>query len=159
MQTFDASALFDLWEFYPLGQFPKLWVWIGEQVAKGEFTAPVPAFEPVERKIPEFGSWLKKRGVRRLPKDEAVLVEALRIKKLLGIQEEKYGSKGVDQNDLLIIATARVHGVELITTEGRQNQKPTEMKQYRIPTVCDLPDVGVIHHNLIEVIRASKKVF
>ncbi len=158
MRTFDASSLIYTWDFYPPDQFPKLWAWIGENVEDGEFTTPAVAFKETLDRLPECAQWLKDRNIVRLATESSVLGEALRLKNLLGIVEDAYGL-GVGENDLLIIATARVHKVELISQEARQLDLPKRRDRFKIPAVCSLPEVLVPCRNVIELIKASKKVF
>ncbi|AFT90167.1 hypothetical protein LMG9964_06239 [Paraburkholderia phenoliruptrix] len=73
----------------------------------------------------------------------AVLSEAMRIKALLGINDDRYSPKGVDENDLFIIASAKLNGRELISNEGRQLALPQLMPNCKIPAVCGLPIVNV----------------
>lgn len=158
MRTFDASSLIHAWDNYPLEQFPPLWRWFCEQIAAGEFTVPAVALEEVERKAPEYGVWLKDAGIHKLPVTDEIVHEATRIKNLLGIPDDKYRS-GVGENDLLIIATASVHGVDLVSNEGRQLPPPQIGAKRKIPSVCELPEVQVRCLNLIELIRESNAIF
>ena len=158
MPTFDTSALIDAWEFYPPDQFPRLWKWMGERVESQDFTAPAAAMKELKGKHEECASWMMKNNVYRLQTDNTVLVEAARIKSRLGIVEDDYGT-GVNETDLLIIAAARIHKLELITQESWQHNAPGKMKNFQIPRVCVLDDVAVKYRNLIQLIRASKQVF
>ncbi len=89
---------------------------------------------------------------------QALLLDALRIKKLLGIQGELYGS-GVGENDLLIVATARAQNTDLLTDEARQPSVPLDRRKYKIPAVCALPEVQVKTLSFVEYIKRSQVVF
>ena len=88
-----------------------------------------------------------------------ILMAALRIKGLLGIQNDDYHVKGVDENDLLIIATAKVARVSLLSDEGRQLKPPDIPKKMKIPAVCALPEVNVICKNFLQYLKGSGAVF
>ena len=87
-----------------------------------------------------------------------ILEEALRIQGLLGIQNDQYGG-GVGENDILIIATAKIEGVDLISDENKQPNLPENMKNYKIPAVCALPSVQVGSLNFLELIKNSGCIF
>lgn len=159
MQVFDASSLIYAWDNYPIRQFPGLWNWLGSQIEQNTFVIPGVAFEEVAGKTPECGNWLKDKHMQKLQITEEILLDALRIKGLLGVINDGYHSKGVGENDLFIIATARVHRAELISDEGRQVKPPDEPSKRKIPSVCSMPEVGVACINFIELIRRSDEVF
>jgi len=83
----------------------------------------------------------------------------MQIKQSIGVVGDKYHPKGVDENDLFIIASAQVHGATLITNEARQFGKQNEPTKRKIPAVCDLPGVAVENLNFLEYIQMSQQVF
>jgi Domain of unknown function (DUF4411) len=89
---------------------------------------------------------------------EAILMDALRIKGVLTIEGDRYGT-GVGENDLFIIATARAHRAELLTDEGRQPSLPNQRRSYKIPAVCDLPEVRTRCMSFVEYFKRSQAVF
>ena len=158
METFDASSLIYAWDNYPREQFPPLWRWMENQIAAEEFTVPSVAFEEVEGKSPECGKWLRNAEITRLPMTAEILEEALRIKGLLGIVDDAYKA-GVGENDLLIIATASVEKVELVSNEARQTPPSATPTKRKIPAVCAMSEVGVRCINFIDLIKSSGEVF
>jgi predicted nucleic acid-binding protein len=102
---------------------------------------------------------LKGNDITVFPLNSEVLAESLRIKHLLGIEEDQYHTKGVGENDIFIIATASVNGLTLISDEGRQFDKPKILAKYRIPAVCELQEVSVTCINFLQLIRTSGAVF
>jgi predicted nucleic acid-binding protein len=158
MLVLDASSIIHAWDNYPIEQFPPLWSWLGEQVNSGQLTIPVTALDEVTAKTPECATWLKNNGIEVLQITDAILTDALRIRNLLGIVDDQYGS-GVGENDLFIIATARAHGVALVTDEARQPILPNARRNYRIPAVCVMPQVATKSMSFVEFIKDSKIVF
>lgn len=159
MYSFDASSIIHAWDNYPIEHFPPLWNWLSEQIAAGNFSIPSVAMDEIEGKTPECHIWLKAQGIVVLPLTNAILQQAINIKALLEIAEDDYHSKGVGENDLLIIATAKLAGLTLVSEEGRQFRPPKIKAKYKIPAVCGLPDVAVECINFIEVIKSSAAVF
>lgn len=159
MQIFDASSMIYAWDNYPLEQFPGLWEWMATQIEVGGLAIPSVAFEEVSHKVPECCEWLKNNNIIRLEVTNLVLHEAKRIKDLIGVVDDGYHPKGVDENDLLIIATARVQQYELISDEAKQRTLPEETKKYKIPVVCNLDNVTIDCFNFIEYIKRSHAVF
>jgi len=159
MQAFDASSIIHAWDNYPIDQFPPLWNWVAQQIEAGAFAISSVACDEVGHKIPGCEAWLKKCAIRRIEITNEILNEAMRLKGMLGVQDDKYHAKGVDENDLLIIAAALIIGAELISDEGRQLRAPQEIKKLKVPAVCGLNGVDVPCFSFLELIKRSKVVF
>jgi len=158
MRVFDASSIIYAWDNYPIAQFPSLWNWMANGVARGEIQMSEVALEEVYHKTQECADWLKNAGLRKIPVTESVLQEAFRIKELLEIEEDKYGA-GVDENDLFIIATAKLQAMELVTDESFQPKPPNLKRNYKIPAVCALDTVNVSWTNFLNYLKNSNTVF
>jgi predicted nucleic acid-binding protein len=158
MQVFDASSMIYAWDNYPVRQMPGLWEWMADQIAKNHLLMPSVAFDEVAHKVPECSEWLRENNLELLEVSNAVLQEAMRIKHLLGIVGDKYGS-GVGENDLLIIGTAMVHQAELVTDEAWQPIPPRKLENCKIPAVCVMDGVSVRWIKFIDYIKRSDAVF
>lgn len=158
MRVFDASSMIYAWDNYPIGQFPPLWDWMASQIEAKQLVMPIVAFKEVQDKMPDCGEWLKENNLEQLEISNAILQEAKRIKGLLGIANDKY-TAGVGENDILIIAAARLHGAELVSDEAKQPILPKIPSNRKIPAVCVMPTVSVVCVNFIEYIKASGTVF
>jgi hypothetical protein len=159
MQAFDASSIIYAWDNYPIEQFPGLWKWISTQIKKENLAIATVAFDEVLAKTPECAQWLRANNIRRLSLGNPEVAEAQRIKLLLKIQNDDYHSKGVGENDLFIIAIAKVGNHSLITDEARQIASPIELRKLKIPGVCSLPSVRVTCINFVEFLKSSGASF
>jgi len=150
VQVIDASSIVYAWDNYPIGQFPRFWELIHNACNKGDRCIPRPAFDEVGHVCPDCADWLRDAGTKVMPITNDVLIEAARIKGQLGIANDGYHPKGVDENDLLIVASARVAQSELISNEAKQPTLPTDKKQYKIPAVCTHiappPAIDILEH-------------
>lgn len=156
---FDASGIIYAWDEYPIKNFPVFWGWVEVQIRAGSCRISEVAYDEVQHKYPECAKWMKEKGIIKIELTDQILNQANETKILLEIDEEAYG-KGVDEKDLLIIATAKLESDVLLTQEKRQSIEPTgKKKNYKIPAVCDLQDVDVRHQNVREWILASGEVF
>ena len=159
MQVFDASSMIYAWDNYPARQIPGLWKWMATQIEEKHIVMPRVAFEEVENIALDCGKWLKDNNLEQLAISNAILEETMRIKGLLGIVDDNYHPKGVGENDILIIATARVHRAELVSEEARQTAQPKELPKRKIPAVCAMEGVAVPCLNFIEFIKRSQEIF
>lgn len=159
MQAFDASSMIYAWDNYPIFQFPGLWEWMENQIQAKKLVMPGVAFDEVAKKTPDCGKWLKTIGLDILETNNAIVQEAMRIKGLLDIVDDKYHAKGVGENDLIIIASARIHGMALVSDEERQTTQPEKPSKRKIPAVCAMAEVRVSCLNFIEYIKMSHQVF
>lgn len=158
MRHLDASAVVDLWENYPLDQFPALWEWFLEELISLNLAITSIALDEVGYKVPDCKKHLINNGMHEIVPSNAALLQASVIKAYLGIVNEQYGG-GVDENDIIIIAQAKVSQAELVTNEAPQPKLPLTLTNYKIPAVCSLPDVNVKAIRLIHLIRSSNRVF
>ncbi len=159
MHTLDASSILHAWDNYPFTQFPGLWDWLVGEIQAQRLSIPTVALEEVGHKSPDCATWLKNQNIRRLAMSNDVLQAAMNIKQQVGIQNDHYHPKGVDENDILIIAAAQFHGATLVTNEARQSSSLKEPTRRKIPAVCDLPAVQVAHLNFLDYLRRSQQVF
>lgn len=158
MQVFDASSMLYAWDTYPIAQFPGLWGWMEGRFAKGIIQISEVAVEEVGHKAPDCVTWLKGVGLQKIQVTDPIMKEAFRIKGLLGIDEDRYGT-GVDENDLIIIATAKHHACELVTDEGFQAVLPKSKQKYKIPAVCGMSTVNVNWIGFLAYLKRSAVVF
>lgn len=159
MRVFDASSMIYAWDNYPVGQFPGLWDWMANQIEAKELVMSSVAFDEVTHKTPDCSEWLKENNLELLSVSGVILQGAMQIKESLGIAGDNYHAKGVDENDLLIIATARAKGAELVSDEAKQPGLPQILSRRKIPAVCAMPSVAVSCINFIEYIKATGAVF
>jgi hypothetical protein len=154
MYSFDASSMIHAWDNYPPENehFDSLWGWFCSNVQNKEFVISKKAFEEVSHKIPECGVWLKNNDTEILNLTPTSLLIAKNIKESLGILEEQY-TKGVGENDLLIIAIAKETEATLVSEEGRQSVLPALKSNYKIPAVCNLEEIGVDCCNFLNLLK------
>ena len=159
MRVFDASSIVYGWDNYPIQQFPALWEWIADQIKGGTVMMSRVAFDEVTHVAPDCANWLKDNDIERLDITNEVVQSAMQIKNDLGVRNDDYHVDGIDENDLLIIATAKVESAELISNEARQTSLPSNIKRFKIPAVCAMPGVGISCINFIDYIKQSNRVF
>jgi Domain of unknown function (DUF4411) len=158
MQIIDASSMIWAWENYPVGQMVGFWTWFGGEVAAGHIVFPAVALDEVNHKVPDCGTWLVENECTVAPVTNQIVQLANAIKTLLGIANDNYGPKGVDENDLFIIATAQAMRMPLISDEGKQQNPPGNIKNSKIPAVCNHPDVDVECMKFLDYFKASGQV-
>lgn len=159
MHVFDASSMIHAWDTYPRELFEKLWIWIETQIFEQKIQIPKAAFDEINHKFPDCGKWLKTEGIICIPISNNILQVASDLKKLLNIEEDGYNPKGVDENDLLIIATASVNQSTLVSNESPLKNNPDIPGKRKIPVVCSMPDVDVACIDFLTYIKNSRKVF
>ena len=159
MQAFDASSMIYAWDNYPFEQFPPLWEWMGSLISQVQIVMSTVAFEEVSHKTPDCCEWLESVSLQRFPMSNSILKEASRIKVLIGVEDDGYDPRGVDENDLFIIASAKISGLSLVSDEAKQPNRPVNPRKYKIPLVCGLNTVSVNCVNYLDFIKASKAVF
>jgi hypothetical protein len=142
------------WDNYPPENphFDSLWQWFAEQIQNKNFSMSSKALEEVCHKIPECGEWLKRNDIEVHPLTPTSLATAQTIKNTLGIVEDNY-TKGVGEKDLLIISIARENNKILVSDESRQNKLPTLKSNYKIPAVCDLPEVNIECVSFLDLLK------
>lgn len=160
MQVFDASSMIYAWDNYPIDQFPGLWDWIANEISTSKIVIPTVAFSEVSHKIPECCTWLSEHNIQRIAVSNEIIEIALQAKTLIGVKDDKYHTKGVDENDLIIIATAKSKNADLISEEAKQpTLSSNEPSKRKIPAVCALPDIAVTCLNFVEYLKRSGAIF
>ncbi len=159
MRIFDASSLIYAWDNYPIIQFPPLWNWLANQITSENIAVTTVNLNEVQDKYPECADWLKENNIRKIEISGQILGIAMEIKTALGIVDDNYHSKGVDENDLLCIAAAKVLGVDVVSNEERQNNLPVIPAKRKIPAVCDLHEASVTCIDFIQFIKSSGEIF
>ena len=158
MQVFDASSIVHAWDNYPPELFPPLWVWLAGEISANRLQMSQVALQEVHDVAPDCHAWLVNSGIAALAVTSAIVHSANGLKSLIGVQGDDFHPKGVDENDLIIIATARSLGCGLVSNE-LQPSTPIDLKKAKIPTICRLPQVSVQCQSFVEYLKHSKVVF
>ena len=90
-------------------------------------------------------AWLIKNKINPVSINNKIEKESLILEQKYQIGPGK--TKGASQNDMLLIAYAKLHNKVLVTLEGYQNQRPGKLKNYKIPIICE--DEGVERINYV----------
>lgn len=159
MRVLDASSIVHAWDNYPIEVFPRLWNWIAVEVEEQNFTMCCVSYDEVEHVAPECAAWLHANHLMTHSIGNEIAARALDIKAELGIVADEYHPHGVDENDILAIATAGVHHVRIVSDEAKQPNLPSNRKRYKIPAVCLLPAVGTPCENFLDVLKAAGQAF
>lgn len=159
MRDVDASSIVYGWDNYPITQFPALWDWVAEQIAEHQLSISRIAYDEVAIVSPECADWLRQRDILRKDVTNEVIGAAMAIKGQLGIQNDNFHPNGVGENDIFIIATAKVSGAQLISDENKQTTLPPSLPRYKIPAVCALQTVAVSCISFVEYIKQSNRRF
>jgi len=138
---------------YPFGY------WLATQLGSQELAMPKVAFDEVETVPPDCHEWLKDNDVQLIQISNEIVQEAIRIKSLLGIISDQYHPNGVGENDLLIIAAARINNLPLISNEAKQNNLPKKLEKRKIPAVCSMDTIDIICIDFLKYIKDSGTVF
>jgi hypothetical protein len=154
MYSFDASSIIHAWDNYPPENrhFNSLWQWFSEQIESKRFVISGKALDEVSHKIQECGDWLKSKNIEVHPLTATSLATAQNIKIVLEIIEEQY-TKGVGENDLLIISMAKENETILVSEESVQTILPALKSNYKIPSVCGMPEVDIECINFLELLK------
>ncbi len=94
------------------------------------------------------------RDIKVYKKEVSDLTEAQSIKSLIEIEDDNYG-EGVGENDIFIVAISKRTSSVLVCNEKRQPNLPINKSKYKIPAVCNLPEVAVKNINLTELLHNS----
>lgn len=164
LYSFDASALIDLWDNYPIQNivFEDLWDKFAENVENKIFVISDVAIEEVRNKIlydkitqdiPKSANFKDiLNEIKVIKKENVDLVTVQKIHDLLEIVEDNYG-EGVGENDIFIIAIAKRTQTILVNNEATQPNLPQNKSKYKIPAVCSLSGVNVESINLTELLH------
>lgn len=158
MLALDASSIVYAWDNYPIAQFPRLWEWMGNEIATHQISMLSIAYNETCNVSPNCGAWLAAQGIQKDQPSSQILAKALQIKNALGITGDQYGS-GVGENDIMIIAHAHCKGLSLISNESKQPSPPANKLKLKIPSVCQLPTANVTCMDFLEYLIVSGAVF
>jgi hypothetical protein len=159
MQVLDASSIVYAWDNYPIEVFPRLWDWIAAEIQEENLTMCCVSFDEVEHVAPDCAAWLHAQNLKTHDIGNEIAARALAIKGELGIVADDYHQDGVDENDILAIATAGVHGVSLVSDEAKQPNLPLNKKRYKIPAVCQISTVATSCLSFLDLVKAAGQPF
>lgn len=120
---------------------------------------PKVALDEVVGVSPDCHAWLNSNNIKTIKISNDIVQEAVRIKSLLNIISDQYHPNGVGENDLLIIAAARINNVPLISIEAKQNILPRKLEKLKIPAVCGMNTINVTCIDFLAYIKNSGVVF
>ena len=142
----DANIFITAWNVnYPPHIFCTLW----EQLAQhqNDIILIKPIFDEIdpisssEQRLPEdkkkkkypLRVWMEENQFSATPVTDHVLVTSLNLEMEY---ETNNNPKGANQNDITLIAYAKMEGKTVVTFEEEQKQKPKAKCDYKIPLLC-----------------------
>lgn len=159
MFVVDASSIIYGWDNYPVNSFPRLWEWIADQIHLRQLVISAVAKKEVEQVCPDCANWLKGASIHIEPVSNDILREAMRISHLHGVSNGNYHTKGFDENDAIIMATAKILNGSLLSNEERQPNIPNDVTKSKIPLACSHSSVSIQCLSFLDYIRSSGATF
>jgi len=86
--------------------------------------------------------WLNDNGFTETIVNEDVIALSLELERKYEINDI---SKGACQNDITLIAYAKLSSNAVVTYESEQNQKPSKISNFKIPLICKEENVNCIN--------------
>ena len=150
----DANIFITAWyKSYPIDIFSSLW----EQISKcrNDIILIKPIFNEIEPISPSDKKLSKEKKIAKYPLriwmeenrfdateiNDDTSSESLALEKKYEIHSE---STGAGQNDITLIAYAKIMGKTIVTFESEQPQKPVKKNKYKIPLICQEQNVECI---------------
>lgn len=143
----DANIFITAWNTaYPINVFPSLW----EQIAQyqDDIILIKPIFDEIDpissadRKMPRDKK-IEKYPLRMWMEDNQFMATSVAddVKAMSLNLEKEYETnnnpKGANQNDITMIAYAKLEDKTVVTFESEQPQKTGKKCNYKIPLICD----------------------
>ncbi len=150
----DANIFITAWnKDYPPHVFRTLW----EQLAQhqSDIVLIKPIFDEIDpisspdQKLPEdkkkekypLRVWMEDNQFASTPVVDSVKAVSLDFEKEY---ETNNNPKGANQNDITLIAYAKIEGKTVVAFEDEQPQRPAKKCNYKIPLVCDEQEVECV---------------
>ncbi len=158
MYVMDASAMIHAWDNYPveIEGFSSVWDSMQNLMEQEVIVFAKANYQEIQYNSKDCYDWLKDVGPTVAAPSNSIIKAILQIKTLLGIEGDSYHAKGVDEGDLFAIATAKVYGYTLVNNEALQPGEQQNKKKYKIPKVCQLPQVGVESISVLDLIKSPE---
>lgn len=148
---FDTGAYIRAWrETYPPDVFKEFWKTFEDFLGSGAVISPQVVLDELKKKDDDLYKWARKHpGVFQVLGEDVQRSTSEILAQFPRIMEE-----GRDRNtaDPFVIATARVHGLTVVTTERFGNEKKP-----KIPFVCQ--HFGIKAIGLVAFLREQKWKF
>lgn len=156
----DADIFIASWNsHYPIRIMPSLWEEIANHRDRIVLIKPIfdeiDPVSPADKKLPQFEKddkyplrmWLESNNFDGTAIDDETKRTSLELGKIYQTDEI---SKGAGQNDVTLIAYAKIKNKMVVTFEAKQRQPPLKKSDYKIPLICEENKVDCI--NFIEML-------
>jgi hypothetical protein len=143
----DANIFITAWNSsYPMKVFPSLWEHLAQY--RNDLVLIKPVFDEIDpissadKKLPKnkkrekypLRVWMIDNHFDAKPITDEINSISLELEKEY---ETNNNPKGANQNDITLIAHAKVKEKIVVTCEEEQTQKPGKKKNYKIPLICN----------------------
>ncbi len=150
----DANIFISAWNSgYPIMVFPSLWKELAQ--CRNDLVLIKPVFDEIDpvssadnkmslskkREKYPLHLWMIENHFEATAIIDEINAVSLELEKEY---ETNSDPKGANQNDITLIAYAKVKIKTVVTFEENQPQKPGKKKNYKIPLICDEQDVECI---------------
>ena len=150
----DANSFITSWNTaYPVKVFPSLWAQIAQH--QNDIILIKPVFDEIDpvssadqklhrdkkREKYPLHVWMEDNSFTPTAITDDTKIISLKLEQEYEINNNP---KGVDQNDIALIAYAKYENKTVVTLEAKQPQKPEKKCNYKIPLVCDEQKVECI---------------
>ena len=145
----DTSGLIDAGvRYYPIQNFPSLWVAIEKLIAGGRLVAPEIVLHELTKKEEPTAAWAKQNSGLFVPMTFEIQEKAKSIVETYEGLVDPERERGAA--DPFVIATAMVRGFAVVSGETRRTKSN---KPWRIPDVCDALNIRSMR--VLDVIQAE----